>query len=110
LSNASVNILIVPGPAQKKLSKYKEVPSIRLGRLAVDRSVRGQGLGARLLANAVIRSTSNVSAWALMVVDAKDDTACSFYRKFGFESLLDDERHLFISRKDLEAYFIRSAG
>ena len=105
LSNASVNMLIVPEPIQKKLPKYKEIPAIRLGRLAVDRSARRQGLGARLLANAVIRSTSNVSAWALMVVDAKDDTACSFYRKFGFESLEDNAKHLYAPRKDLELLF-----
>ena len=108
LSSASVNMLIVPEPSQKKLSKYREVPAIRLGRLAVDRNVQGQGLGARLLANAVIRSTSNVSAWALMVVDAKDGTACSFYRRFGFESLKDNAKHLYAPRKDLELLFCRS--
>ena len=108
LSNASVNLDTVPPALLKKLSKYAEVPAIRLGRLAVDRSAQGHGLGTRLLANAVIRSTYNVSAWALMIVDAKDNTACSFYRKFGFESLLDDERRLYISRQDLEAKFLRS--
>ena len=108
LSNASVKRRIVPESPQKRLSKYDDVPAIRLGRLAVDRSVQGLGLGERLLANAVIRGTSNVSAWALMIVDAKDDKACIFYKKFGFESLLDDKRHLYISRRDLEANFLRS--
>ena len=108
LSNASVNLDTVPPALLKKLPKYAEVPAIRLGRLAVDRSVQRQGLGTRLLANAVIRSTYNVSAWALMIVNAKDNTACSFYKKFGFESLLDDERHLYISRQDLETQFLRS--
>ena len=105
LSNASVDTRIVPEPSRKRLSKYNDVPAIRLGRLAIDQSVQRQGLGARLLANAVIRSVSNVSAWALMVVNAKDDAACAFYKKFGFESLKDDEKHLFASRKDLELLF-----
>ena len=108
LSNASVDTLIVPESSQKRLSKYQEIPAIRLGRLAVDRSVQGQGLGTKLLANAVIRSISNVSAWALMVVDAKNDPAYAFYNKFGFEPLLDDERHLYVLRQALEANFFRS--
>jgi hypothetical protein len=29
-------------------------------------------------------------------VDALDDDARNFYRKFGFRSLLDDPRHLFL--------------
>ncbi len=108
LSNASVKRQIIPEPRRGGLAKYDDVPAIRLGRLAVDRSVQGQGLGVRLLANAVIRSTSNVSAWAVMVVDAKDETACAFYQKFGFEVLTDDLLHLFASRQDLEACFIKA--
>ena len=110
LSNASVDKRIVPEPSQKKLSKYDEIPAIRLGRLAVDRSAQGQGLGTRLLANAVIRSTTNVSAWALMVVDAKDETTCEFYKKFGFESLKNNVKHLFAPRKDLELLFCKFAA
>ena len=63
-----------------------------------------------MLANAVIRSVSNASAWALMVVDAKDDRAAAFYRKFGFDSLEDDALHLFSPRKDLELLFIDAFG
>jgi ribosomal protein S18 acetylase RimI-like enzyme len=103
LSNASVETRIIPKSSQDALAKYSDVPAIRLGRLAVDRSEQGRGLGTKLLANAVIRSTLNVSAWALMVVDAKDDMACEFYRKFGFDSLKDDVRHLFAPRKNLES-------
>jgi len=106
LSNTSVNALIVPEMSRKKLGSYNEIPAIRLGRLAVGRSLQGQGLGTRLLANAVIRSISNVSAWVFMVVDAKDDASCAFYRKFGFESLKDNVKHLFVQRKDLELLFL----
>jgi len=105
LSNTGIELRIVPETFRKSLPKYKDVPAIRLGRLAVDAGMQGQRLGIRLLANAVIRSVSNASAWAVMVVDAKDDVACVFYRKFGFESLEDDERHLFAPRADLELNF-----
>ena len=108
LSNTSVNLNVVPFALRKKLPKYAEVPAIRLGRLAVDITTQGQGVGAELLADAAIRSVLNVSAWAFMTVNAKDSKAFSFYKKFGFESLLDDERHLYISRQDLEASFLQS--
>ena len=110
LSNTSVNLSDIPLDSRKKLPKYAEAPAIRLGRLAVDISAQGHGIGAQLLADAAIRSVLNVSAWVFMTVDAKDDGACAFYKKFGFESLLDDERHLYISRQDLEANFFRSKG
>ena len=108
LSNASVNLCDIPLASRIKLPRYAEVPAIRIGRLAVDITAQGQGVGAQLLADAAIRSVLNVSAWVFMTVDAKDGKSCAFYKKFGFESLLDDERHLYISRKDLEATFLRS--
>jgi hypothetical protein len=43
-----------------------------------------------------------------MTVDAKDGSACVFYKKFGFEPLTDDKLHLYIPRSDLEACFIKS--
>jgi len=44
----------LPGDLAKRLPR--KVPGIRLGRLAVDRSVQGQGLGELLLMNAIDRS------------------------------------------------------
>ena len=106
LSNASVRLDFIPVALRKKLPKYTETPAIRLGRLAVDRTAQGCGIGAQLLADAAIRSILNVSAWAVMIVDAKDEKACDFYKKYGFEPLLDDERHLYIPRSDLEFDFL----
>jgi ribosomal protein S18 acetylase RimI-like enzyme len=108
LANASINLGDVPTALRKKLPKYAEIPAIRLGRLAVDITAQGQGIGSQLLADASIRGVLNVSAWAFMTVDAKDNMACAFYKNFGFNSLLDDERHLYISRQDLEADFLLS--
>ena len=107
LSNTSIELNHVPVNLRRKLPKYKDVPAIRLGRLAVDVKAQGYGVGSQLLADAVIRSVLNVSAWAIMAVDAKDDKACSFYKKYGFTPLTDDERHLYISRQDLEKCFLR---
>jgi GNAT superfamily N-acetyltransferase len=68
----------------KRLPRYPLVPVARLGRLAVDQSYRGKGLGALLLWDAASRAAkSEVMAFAL-VVDAKDEQAEAFYRHHGF--------------------------
>lgn len=102
LSSASIGLSNLSAEVAKKLPKYPDVPAIRLGRLAVDLSARGTGLGGKLIADAVIRSVNNVAGWAVMVVDAKD-AAVSFYKRFGFAALGDDEKHLFIMRDSLAA-------
>ena len=62
-----------------------KVPGIRLGRLAVDRAAQGHGLGELLLMDAIDRArrvTEYVGVHALFV-DAKDEHAAGFYRKYG---------------------------
>jgi GNAT superfamily N-acetyltransferase len=76
-----------------------DVPVVLLGRLAVDKSVQGRGLGSFLLVDALRRAehlAKHVGIRAVEV-DAIDDTARDFYGKFGFVPLLDDPHHLFIS-------------
>lgn len=104
LSNASIRLDALEDSIAKRLPRYPDVPAIRLGRLAVDQAWQGKGLGAALLADAVVRCVANVSAWVTLVVDAKDESAVAFYRHFGFTSLVDDNKHLFIMREPLVAY------
>jgi GNAT superfamily N-acetyltransferase len=84
----------LPGDLAKKLPR--RVPGIRLGRLAVDRSMQGQRLGELLLVDAIKRAKlvlEHVGVHALFV-DAKDDQAAAFYRKYGFRPLPNDPRTL----------------
>lgn len=77
----------LPGDLAKKLPR--RVPGIKLGRLAVDRSVHRQGLGEILLMDAIKRAKlvlEHVGVHALFV-DAKDERAAAFYRKYGFRPL-----------------------
>jgi GNAT superfamily N-acetyltransferase len=60
------------------------VPAALIGRLAVDRRHQGSGLGAILLANAAKRAIRSDAAIYALLVDAKDETAASFYRHHGF--------------------------
>ena len=77
----------LPDDLARKLPR--KVPGIRLGRLAVDRSVQSQRLGELLLMDAIDRARrvlEHVGVHALFV-DAKDERAASFYRKYGFRPL-----------------------
>lgn len=61
-----------PGAISKGLGRY-DVPVFRLGRLAVDKSMQGQGLGAQLLLSAgkrCIQAALQVGGVALLI-DAK---------------------------------------
>ncbi len=97
LSAHRVSHEVVPSDQAKGLPRL-DVPVVLLGRLAVDKSVQGQGLGALLLLDALARSV-NVSRQIgarVVEVDAFDESARSFYLKYGFVPLLDDQRHLFL--------------
>lgn len=67
-----------------------------MGRLAVDERFKGQGLGAVLLADALLRARhSEIAAYAL-IVDAKDEAAANFYRHHGFIALESEPLTLFL--------------
>lgn len=72
----------------------REIPAVLLARLALSESLRGQGLGAVLVADAlqrIVDATQTVAA-RLVVVDALHETVAGFYEALGFrripESLL----------------------
>ena len=89
LASASLMLSDLPANLGKKLPRYPTVPAVRMGRLAVDQTFKGQGLGGALLADALDRAArSEIAAYALMV-DAKDEVAAGFYRHHGFIALPD---------------------
>jgi len=67
------------------------IPAILLARLALDRSQQGRGMGAELLWDAMGRAVAanRQAAARLVVVDAVDEHAASFYEHFGFEPIPD---------------------
>jgi GNAT superfamily N-acetyltransferase len=75
---------------------YSVVPTFLLARLALDRSLHGQGLGSELLVDALetlVRAADRAAA-RLVVVDAIDDRAAAFYRRHDFVPLKDNPRRL----------------
>ena len=84
LSPASLEYSRVPALAKKGLARY-DVPVFRLGRLAIDRTVQGRGLGGALLLRAAdrcIRVAHDVGGVALLI-DAKNDRAARWYESHG---------------------------
>lgn len=87
----------LPAEQAKRLPRYP-VPAALLGRLAVDDGSKGKGLGAFLLMDALNRlllATQTLAVHAL-VVEAKDEAAAAFYRKYGFLPFTDSARQLFL--------------
>ena len=62
------------------------VPMAVLGRLAIDRSMQGMGLGAALLQDAVLRVQQAASIMGIrgVLVHAISDQARAFYEHHGF--------------------------
>ena len=103
LASASVRLADLPPDTASKLPRYPSVPAVRMGRLAVGRQFKGQGLGAALLADALTRAlNSDIAAFAL-IVDAKDDAAAAFYRHHGFIAFEDNPRALFLPLATVKA-------
>jgi GNAT superfamily N-acetyltransferase len=84
ITAGQVEIENLPAPLRKKLPRYP-LPVLRMARLAVDESARGQGLG-RLLLRFVLKIASRMGreyGCIGVVVDAKP-RAVEFYAKMGF--------------------------
>lgn len=84
----------IPGAARKHIPRYPMASATLLGRLAVSTAFQRQGLGALLLAEALRKAYENASAVgsSMIVVDAVDQRAVSFYRAHGFLKLPESMR------------------
>jgi predicted GNAT family N-acyltransferase len=107
LSALSVDVGTWPEAIARKLPRYPHIPTTLLGRLAVDRSLRGEGVGEHLLMDALRRAlvASRDVGSVAVVVDAIDETAVSFYRRYGFQPFADEPRKLFLPMALIEDLF-----
>lgn len=111
ISPSDIAFAKVPHEMVRHLGQY-EVPVYRLGRLAVNRSEQGRGLGADLLfaagarAIAVARQVGGIA----LAIDAKDEAAARWYERFGAVRLLDDPQKLVLPLDIIEASIRQARG
>jgi GNAT superfamily N-acetyltransferase len=97
ISPGAIEFARMPAELTRKLGRY-EVPVFRLGRLAIDRSVQGQGIGGDLFLAAGKRAlavSAEVGGVAL-AIDAKDQQAAGWHERFGALALRDDPLKLIL--------------
>jgi ribosomal protein S18 acetylase RimI-like enzyme len=107
LSQYAIALDAIPEQIAKKLPRYPMVSATLLGRLAVSTAFRGQGVGEFLLMDALYRclASSKQIASAGVIVDAKDEPAARFYKKYGFGELPKIENRLFLPMGTIEQLF-----
>jgi len=107
LSNSSIPLKLVPEAIRLKLPKtYINIPTILLGRLAINVQSQKQGIGKLLLIDALKRCyySSKIIGSFAVIVDPLDDEAELFYANFGFIKL-PDSRKMFLTMKTIELLF-----
>jgi predicted N-acetyltransferase YhbS len=106
LTMGSVQRVDAPAKLVRGLPQYP-IGTVLLARLAIDRSVQGEGLGSRLLAHALRKAVAagEAAAARLVVVDAIDDGAAAFYARHGFVATPEHPRRLYRRMKDVRASF-----
>lgn len=98
LCPASIPKADLPIENQKKLPKYPHISGYLIGRLARDQNYKSQGIGDLLMVNALkkVIAASEIASGNLVFVEAKNEKAREFYKKFGFESLQNNKDFLFL--------------
>ncbi|PWK28452.1 putative GNAT family N-acyltransferase [Arcicella aurantiaca] len=104
LSANSIRRQDLPDELIKKLPpSYSDLPVILLGRIAIDKSIQGNGFGEILLFDALKKclDVSNQLDILAVVVDPIDNKAISFYKSYGFIELPTSDK-MFLSMKTIE--------
>ncbi len=86
----------------KNLPRYP-IPSVLIGKLAIDKTVQNQGLGSILLFDALKRAAKIADELGVFLVEvsALDENAMAFYRKHEFVEMLDADSQLYLTLKKI---------
>jgi GNAT superfamily N-acetyltransferase len=84
LSTGSVECQKAPGKVRRNMPD--PIPVMLMGRLAVDKTQQGKGLGRALLKDAIFRTlkAAEIAGMRALLVHALDEKAANFYRRNGF--------------------------
>lgn len=99
--------LVVRAEMPRRISRGSpdSIPGVLLARLALDRTLHGQGFGGELLGDALSRAVaaSRLAAARMIVVDAIDDAAARFYEHHGFVAVPGNPHRLVQKIRDVAA-------
>jgi len=107
LSSLSVNLGEYPENIQKKLPDYPLIGVTLIGRLAVDIDYSGMGWGKLLIIDAQNRClnlSKKIASYAV-IVEAIDNNAVNFYKRFNFQQFPDNPLKLFRTIKEIGKNF-----
>lgn len=84
LATGAVECRQAPGRVRRNMPD--PIPVMLMGRLAVDRTQQGRGLGRALLKDAILRTlkAAGIAGMRALLVHALDEDAARFYRHNGF--------------------------
>ncbi len=102
-SLASSAVVTNNAPGRFRRNMPDPIPVVVLGRLAVDKSLHGQGLGRALIRDAGLRviQVAEIIGIRGMLVHALSDEAREFYLRVGFEPSPMDPMMLMVTLGDL---------
>lgn len=101
------NYIVIASQLPPEISKKypKKLPALLLGRLAVSLEHKNKGLGSYMMLNAMERTleiSKHTGIFALFV-DAKNEKAGNFYKKFGFISFPEYKLKMYLPVSAVEA-------
>ena len=107
LSTYTIDITVLDEAFAKGLPRYPLLPATMLGRLAVDDRQKGKRCGELMLLDALhkaLNASTQVASLAV-IAEALDDSALSFYMKYGFQQFRQESIKLYLPMKFIEALF-----
>ena len=106
ISSSAVNFESLP--ASGHLPRYP-IPAILIGKLAIDKTAQGQGLGTALLFNALKRAANTAEEIGVFLVEIKalNEKAKQFYLNVGFMEMLDDPMKMYMNLKKVRKLLLQ---
>ncbi len=103
LASSAVAVEAATGSLRRNMPD--PIPVVILGRLAIDRSLQGSGMGRALVRDACMRVVAAADAIGIrgMMVHALSESAQTFYERVGFDPSPLDPMTLMATLSDLRA-------
>ena len=100
LATGAESLAAAPGRVRRNMPD--PVPVMVLGRLAVDRTYQGRGIGRSLLRDAVLRTlqAAEIAGIRALLVHAISEDARRFYERHGFQASPIDRMTLLLTLTD----------